>query len=58
MAQQSADALDRLIPKTLAEWGVVSIAAAFVLLGLGAMISLTRRTPVSDEVAASEEELL
>jgi hypothetical protein len=28
---------------------VVSIAAAFLLLGLGAVISLTRRVVVSDE---------
>jgi hypothetical protein len=49
MAQRSADALDRLIPKTLFDWGVVSIMAAFLLLGLGALISLTRRTVTSDD---------
>jgi hypothetical protein len=49
MAQRSADALDRLIPRTLSEWGVASIMAAFVLLGLGALISLTRRVVTTDE---------
>ena len=58
MAQKSADALQRLIPRTLFDWGVVSVAAAFVLLALGALISLTRRTPVGEDVGQSEEELL
>jgi hypothetical protein len=57
MAQKSADAVDRLIPKTLFDWGVVSIAAAFVLLGLGALISFTRRAAVvAEEVGARERE--
>ena len=43
MAQGSANALEKLIPQTLAQWGVVSVAAAFILLALGAMVSLLRR---------------
>jgi hypothetical protein len=54
MANQSADALDRLMPKTLWDWGVVSVGAAFVLLALGALISLMRK----EDVIATEEEKL
>jgi hypothetical protein len=43
MAQRSADALNRLVPRTLYDWGIVSIGAAFVLLALGAMVSFSRR---------------
>jgi hypothetical protein len=46
LARNSADSLSRLMPRTLMEWGVISIGAAFVLLALGAMLSLLRREPV------------
>lgn len=42
VAQRSVSLMERLIPKTLSEWGMVSIGAAFVLLALGAAISLMR----------------
>jgi hypothetical protein len=46
MAQRSADSLNRLVPRTLHDWGVVAVGAAFVLLALGAVISLSRRVVV------------
>ena len=53
MARSSANVFDRLAPKTLAEWGMLSIVASFVLLGLGAIISLLKRPmPVVEEVDA------
>jgi hypothetical protein len=54
MAQKSATAFDRLVPKTLFDWGIVSVGAAFVLLGLGAIISLMRK----EEIIATEEDKL
>ncbi|HYO09189.1 MAG TPA: hypothetical protein VER17_09470 [Tepidisphaeraceae bacterium] len=56
MARTSASTFDRLVPDTLAEWGVVSITAAFLLLAIGATISLTRRPPVVVEEAPLEAE--
>lgn len=44
VAKSSSNALRKLIPKTLREWGVLSVGASFVLLALGALVSLTRRT--------------
>jgi hypothetical protein len=43
LAKEGGSALDALMPKTLSQWGMVSIAASFVLLAIGAIISLTRR---------------
>jgi hypothetical protein len=43
MAKTSANAFDRLIPRTLFAWGFVSVVAAFVLLGLGALMSMIRK---------------
>jgi hypothetical protein len=45
MAKTSASPFDKFVPKTLAQWGVASVAMAFVLLALGAMLSLMRRAP-------------
>ena len=56
VATRSAGALERLVPDTLAEWGMISIAAAFVLLGIGALISLTRR-PAVEGAAVDEGEV-
>jgi hypothetical protein len=53
LAQVLADLVDRLAPRTLHDWGVVSIGAAFVLLALGALVSLTRRVVVIHAVGAS-----
>ncbi len=43
-------ALLRLIPETVLAWGYVTIAAAFVLLGVGAAVSLNNRSPRPAEV--------
>jgi hypothetical protein len=43
MARTGASAFDRLIPRTLFAWGFVSVIAAFVLLGVGALLSMIRR---------------
>ncbi len=44
--------LERLIPETALEWGYAAIAAAFVLLGVGAVVSLK-----SNGIARPENEL-
>jgi hypothetical protein len=49
LAREIAETVDRLVPRTLHEWGVVSIGAAFLLLALGAVVSLTRRVVVVHE---------
>ena len=43
MAKSSTNVLDRLIPKTLFAWGLLSVIAAFVLLAIGAAISVMRK---------------
>jgi hypothetical protein len=58
MARSSSDSLNRLVPKTLRQWGMVSIGASFVLLLLGAVVSLTRRViPIAtaDESSGGDE---
>jgi hypothetical protein len=55
VAQTGASAFDRLVPKTLAEWGTYSIGLSFVLLAIGAMISLNRKPPAVEEAAADPE---
>ena len=42
VAKTSADGLSRLVPRTMGQWGMVSIIAAFILLAIGALISLSR----------------
>jgi len=54
VAQTGASAFDRLIPKTLSEWGMYSIGLSFVLLAIGALISLNRR-PAIEEVNSQDE---
>jgi len=43
----------RLIPKTTAQWGIFTIATSFLLLGLGAIVSLLKNhsKPADQEVA-------
>ncbi len=53
MAKSGATLFDKLVPKTLPEWGVVSIVASFLLLALGTMITLKRPATV---VMINEEE--
>jgi hypothetical protein len=58
MAKSSANAFDRMIPRTLFGWGFVSVIAAFVLLAMGAVISVTRKDagPIAvEEVGATRE---
>jgi hypothetical protein len=51
----SADALrrwmlaltDRLTPKTTGQWGVLGLVASFVFLGIGALVSLHKRPPMT-----------
>jgi hypothetical protein len=51
---RSSDLLGRLIPRTLQQWGAYSVVAAFLLLGLGALISFTRREAVVDKSNGDE----
>jgi hypothetical protein len=39
----------RLVPRTVAQWGVVSVVASFLLLGLGALQSMLRRPDPTDD---------
>jgi hypothetical protein len=39
-----ADAAMRIVPQSAMQWGITSIAAAFAFLGLGAAVSLGKRT--------------
>jgi hypothetical protein len=56
VAKTSADAFERLVPKTLAEWGAVSIVMAFLLLAIGAALSLMKRpAPATEEVTPGGE---
>lgn len=50
MAKDGASVFDKLIPKTLAGWGMYSIGLSFVLLAIGALISLNRKSVVVEEV--------
>jgi hypothetical protein len=43
LAKSSASTVNRLIPRTLFAWGMLSTAASFVLLGLGAIVSMLRK---------------
>ena len=53
---RTGSAADRVTPKTGADWGTASIAAAFAFLGLGAAVSLRRRRiePAAEEASASD----
>ena len=42
-AHTTSSWLRRTIPRTIGEWGVVSVATSFVLLGVGAAISFLKR---------------
>ena len=46
--------LKRLIPETQMQWGIVAVITSFVMLGLGAMVSL-RKHPPREAVAVAEE---
>jgi hypothetical protein len=48
IAQRSATKLWLLIPRTVMAWGLISVVASFILLGLGVMRSLMREPPVPD----------
>ena len=53
LAKSVYHALKRLIPETPMQWGIVAVAASFVMLGIGAMLSLRKIPP---EVAPPPEE--
>jgi hypothetical protein len=55
MAKSGATLFDKFVPKTLPEWGVLSVVASFLLLAIGTMITLKRRTPVANMVINLEE---
>jgi hypothetical protein len=42
LAEQLLKQLDRLVPRTASDWGVLAIIASFVLLGVGLATSLAR----------------
>jgi hypothetical protein len=48
IGDKSISSIWRLVPRTLTQWGLVSVAASFVLLGLGLIVSLLR--PARSEV--------
>ena len=46
--------LKRLIPETQMQWGIVAVVSSFVMLGLGAMVSLRKHPPRGRGVVAEE----
>jgi hypothetical protein len=52
LARAGAGFAKRLVPQTQAAWGVVSLASAFLLLAIGAAVSLFRAPPSADDPAA------
>jgi hypothetical protein len=61
LAKSSTSAFERLIPKTLFAWGFVSVVAAFVLLAVGAAVSVLRKDvgPIAvEEIGAAGEDVL
>jgi len=56
LAKSSSSQLLRLIPRTLFAWGFVSVVAAFVLLAIGAAVSMLRREagPIAVEEVGAE----
>jgi hypothetical protein len=52
VGDKSARAVWRLVPRTLSEWGVVSVATSFVLLGIGLAISLFKPNHKESEECA------
>jgi hypothetical protein len=47
------DLLQRLIPRTAPQWGVVTVGGAFVLLAIGAIVSLFTKHPHRREEATA-----
>jgi hypothetical protein len=48
------ESIGKLIPRTASAWGVVSVIGAFVLLAMGAGLSLLKGTPQPGEGGAEE----
>jgi hypothetical protein len=53
-AHASSGWAQRIIPRTIGQWGVVSVAMSFALLGVGAAISVFKRPAAAVVVAADE----
>ena len=49
------ESIGKLIPRTASAWGVVSVIGAFVLLAMGAGLSLLKETPRPGEGEATSE---
>ena len=47
MARSTYALLKRLVPKTPMQWGVLAVAGSFVMLGVGAVLSL-RKQPLGE----------
>lgn len=45
MLRQTRETSERLIPETTTQWGVVALCFSFVLLAIGALISLRKAVP-------------
>jgi hypothetical protein len=52
---RSLHAASKLVPRTLAQWGVISVVSSFVLLGIGVAISLFKpvRRPIQDSTESN-----
>jgi hypothetical protein len=49
------ESLGKLVPRTASAWGVVSVVGAFVLLAMGAGLSLLKGAPTQKEGGAASE---
>ena len=52
LAKSSYHGAARLVPETAMQWGIVAIVSSFVMLGIGAMLSLRKHPPEAAEEAS------
>jgi hypothetical protein len=50
--------LKRLIPETQMHWGIVAVVSSFVMLGIGALVSLRKHPPRGETIVAEESPLV
>jgi hypothetical protein len=55
MARSAYEGLKRLVPKTPMQWGVTSVVGSFVMLGLGAAVSLRKHPPGEQVFGVADE---
>jgi hypothetical protein len=54
-AQCIARTARRLAPRSSTDWGIIAIGASFVLLGIGALVSMLKKTPNEEQLKATTD---